>query len=99
MDDYREKASSRTSIASVIGSSSINRKLRARESVIQQDNGLNIEQKHEKIRIRLLRLLLTNEYDSTTNVPAIVPLRPMPYVRRFSVPNSLKKSRSSGFFF
>jgi len=90
MDNNSEKLSSTISIPSTIDSPSVIGKNKIRESKIHQYHGL---------KLRTLRMrLLGQEDDHMVQVPVVEPLKPMPYVRRFTVSVSLKKSRLLRFF-
>jgi hypothetical protein len=95
MDSYTGTPLSRVSNTSTISSASIIRKTKGHESKIHQHNGSTLEQKLQTLRMLILENLSIHE---TTSVPVVEPLKPMPYVRRFTVSVSLKKSRLLRFF-
>ncbi len=91
MDNNSGKFSSTISIPSTIDSSSVIGKDKIRESKIRQHRGSKLQ----TLRMRLLG----QEDDHIVQVPVVEPLKPMPYVRRFTVSVSLKKSRLLRFLF
>ncbi len=95
MDNDSEIASSRLSNISGKDSPSVIEKKRTRESKIQQYLGSNLEQKLQTLRMLMLGHSLDGEQYHTTSVQ---PLKPMPYVRHFTVSVSLKKPRGLRFF-
>lgn len=67
------------------------RSSKPRESKIDQQNGTHLEQKLHKLRT----LILGYDSHDTAPVQVVEPIKPMPYVRHFSVS---RKSRSLRFF-
>ncbi len=98
MDNDSEITPSRLSTNSARDSTSVIGKRKNRENKIQQYFGSSLEQKLQTLRTLMLGHSLTDEHSYTTDVPAIQPLKPMPYVRRFTVSVSLKKPRALRFF-
>ena len=95
MDNDSEIASSRLSTISGRDSASVIGKRRSRE----RHFGSGLEQKLNTLRALMLGQSLSDEQNYANEVPSTQPLKPMPYVRRFTVSVSLKKSRVLGFYF
>lgn len=86
MDNRSERMSSRLSNISSGTSPTVSEKRQRRDSRIQQ--------KLNTLRTFALNSLWNEEYDQNPLPPQVVqPLKPMPYIRHFTVPISLKKSR------
>jgi len=88
-----EKLSSRVLSPNRISSPKVFDKNKNHESKSQHSNSSNIEQKIHNLRMRMHGNSLPTENNPTTQIPITEPLKPMRYVRHFTVSVSLKKSR------
>ena len=96
MDNQSNRTSSiKSNGSSVVHTPSTSSRDKHRESKLQHFVGVNLEQRIQTLRLRMLG---HSSHDEDNPPPAIVPIKPMPYVRRFTVSVSLKKPRLIRFF-
>ncbi|CAF3880776.1 unnamed protein product [Rotaria sp. Silwood2] len=99
MDDHKQKSLWTVSKTNIIKSPRIVEKIESHESKKAHHNGLNIEQKFETFRMHMHEHHGISEHNNTMPVSMIHPLKPIRYVRYFTVPVSLKSrllSRQNG---
>lgn len=92
MDNRSERMSSRLSNISSGTSPTVSEKRQRRDSRMQHIS-TNLEQKLQTLRTFAKSSLWNEEFDSNPPTQVVQPLKPMPYIRHFTVPISLKKSR------